>query len=60
MLYEKTDEEHPISIAEMIQNLAEDGIRAERKSVYSDIEALEEFGLDTVTILQADSLNCPN
>ena len=50
MLYEKTDEEHPISIAEMIQNLAEDGIRAERKSVYSDIEALEEFGLDIITV----------
>ena len=50
MLYEKTDEEHPVSIAEMIQNLAEDGIRAERKSVYSDIEALEEFGLDIITV----------
>lgn len=50
MLYEKTDEEHPISIAEMIQGLAEEGIPAERKSVYSDIECLEAFGLDIVTV----------
>lgn len=50
MLYEKTDEEHPISIAEMIKGLAEEGIGAERKSIYSDIDCLKEFGLDIITV----------
>lgn len=49
MLYEKTDEEHPISIAEMIDELARIGIRAERKAIYSDIKCLKDFGLDIVT-----------
>ncbi|MGN0599881.1 MAG: helix-turn-helix transcriptional regulator [Oscillospiraceae bacterium] len=50
ILFEKTDEEHPISIAEIIQELAKADISAERKSIYSDISYLEEFGLDIVTI----------
>lgn len=50
MLYEKTDEEHPISIAELIQALSDEGIRAERKSIYSDIECLNDFGLDIITV----------
>lgn len=50
ILYEKTDEDHPITIAEMIQELADEGIRAERKSIYSDIDCLIDFGLDIITV----------
>ena len=49
ILYEKTDEDHPISIMEIIEELAKYGMRAERKSVYTDIESLKDFGLDIVT-----------
>jgi predicted DNA-binding transcriptional regulator YafY len=45
-LMEKTDEEHPASIADMTAHLASLDIPAERKSLYSDIAALREFGLD--------------
>ncbi len=46
ILLEKTDEEHHITVPEMIGELAALGISAERKSIYSDLEYLELFGLD--------------
>lgn len=46
MFAERTDEEHGLSMAKLLEGLAEYGITAERKSVYRDIEALREFGFD--------------
>ena len=43
-----TDEEHSLTIAEIIEMLAENGISAERKTLYNDICMLREFGLDIV------------
>lgn len=48
ILVKETDEEHPISIAKIIEKLDVAGITAERKSIYDDIEALRCFGLDIV------------
>ncbi len=45
-LLEKTDENHPLTIMELIFMLSENGISAERKSIYHDIEVLREFGID--------------
>ncbi len=45
-LWENTDEEHPVTTKELIAYLAEVGISAERKSIYKDLEALENFGID--------------
>lgn len=46
ILLKTADEEHPISALEICGFLEERGIKAERKSVYADIEALREFGVD--------------
>lgn len=46
LLLRKSDEEHPISTPELIEALEREGIPAERKSIYTDMEALREFGLD--------------
>ncbi len=43
-----TDEEHGVRVEDIIDYLKACGIPAERKSVYSDIEALQNFGLDVV------------
>lgn len=43
---EKTDEEHSITVPEMITELARHGISAERKSIYDDLECLRVFGMD--------------
>lgn len=46
ILMEKTDEEHTITVPEMIDELGKLGISAERKSIYDDLEYLKLFGLD--------------
>ena len=46
ILQEETDEQHPISTPELIARLEKQGISAERKSIYSDIETLQEAGLE--------------
>lgn len=46
LLLKKSDEDHPISTQELIHALDQEGISAERKSVYTDMGALNEFGLD--------------
>ena len=46
VLLERTDEEHPISTQALIDTLAAQGIPAERKSIYDDMEVLRQAGLD--------------
>ena len=46
LLLERSDEEHPISTQSLIDALERQGVAAERKSIYRDMAALEEFGLD--------------
>lgn len=42
----KTDEDHYVTSADIIKMLASNGITAERKSVYADVDALRSFGMD--------------
>lgn len=46
ILQEQTDENHALSIAELIAALAEYDVKAERKSLYSDMDLLRQFGLN--------------
>lgn len=46
ILHERTDEAHVLSADELIACLEEYGIQAERKSIYTDIEALCQCGFD--------------
>lgn len=48
MLEEKTDERHPMNMQQIIEELSSYDIKAERKSIYSDIEQLNRFGMDIV------------
>lgn len=50
ILLEKTDEQHYISMPEIISQLELYGISAGRKAIYEDIEALKTFGLDIVQL----------
>ena len=43
---EQTDDEHGLTVNELIYALNSRGIRAERKSIYDDIETLKAFGMD--------------
>ena len=41
-----SDEEHPITAAQIIEKLEAREIVAERKSIYRDIRALQDYGMD--------------
>lgn len=45
---ELTDEEHPITMTELICELGRQGIKTERKSMYGYIEDLQLFGVDII------------
>lgn len=47
-LFDHTDENHSVSTPQIIEYLAANGISAERKSIYSDIDALCDFGMDII------------
>ncbi len=48
ILRHSTDEDHPISAPEICKKLAANGITAERKAIYGDIETLIDFGYDII------------
>ena len=50
ILRRETDEEHPLSLKQIIDLLAQKGISAERKSLYDDIEQLRLMGEDIVAV----------
>lgn len=46
IMTEKTDDEHYITMPQILKMLAEYGITAERKSIYKDLKDLEELGIE--------------
>ena len=46
ILTQQTDEEHLLNVPQLVELLARQGILCERKSVYSDIDALNALGYD--------------
>ena len=56
ILLERTDEENPLSTTQLISILNDEyGISAHRTTVTKDIAALQEFGMDIVTIHSTQS-----
>lgn len=50
LLLERSDEKHPVTTKQMIDYLEAQGIHAERKSIYDDMNALIDFGMDIICI----------
>ncbi len=46
---EKTDEDNALTLSQIITELERDGISAERKSIYDDIDSLQHYGIDINT-----------
>lgn len=46
---EQTDEEHMLTIAEIIEKLSAYDVSADRKTLYTDFEELRHFGLDIIS-----------
>jgi len=47
---EFTDENHPVTINDLSRMLHDYGVSAERKSLYDDIENLQQFGMDIIVL----------
>lgn len=50
----QTDEQHLLTMQEILDELAKLGIHAERKSIYDDLEYLRQFGMDIVNVRGAN------
>ena len=50
ILLRETDEENPITTKQLISRLEDCGVQAERKTIYSDIEALSLYGMDIIKV----------
>lgn len=56
ILLERTDKEHPLTTAQLIEILNNEyGISAHRTTITKDIATLQEFGLDVVTVHSTQS-----
>lgn len=53
LIVQETDEEHGVTMADIIKWLADHNIAGERKSIYEDIHALQEYGL-SIRYMQED------
>lgn len=49
ILRDHSDEDHPISAEKICEHLEKYGISAERKSIYKDIQILQDYGLDIIS-----------
>ena len=47
-LLKNSDENHPVTVPELIEELARFDVKAERKSIYDDLEALRVYGMDII------------
>ncbi len=57
LLMEKTDENHMLTVSQILGELKGSGISAGRKSVYGDLAALRTFGLDIVSVRAAGTVS---
>jgi len=55
ILLNRTDEEHIMTATELCAALKEYDVTAERKSIYNDIAALQEYGMDIVQLRGANA-----
>ncbi len=55
ILSEETDEQHGLSAQEIIRRLEQYGVNADRKTLYKDLAALEDYGLEIIR--EQDSRN---
>ena len=55
LLLAETDEDHGMTIDHIIRALGRQGVTAERKSIYHDLDTLRECGMDVVSARQGSS-----
>ncbi len=54
-LLKNSDEGHPVTTSQIIAHLKAHDIPAERKTIYSDIDALRDYGLDIIQVSEGNT-----
>lgn len=57
-LEKNSDEDHPVSVEDINEMLLSKGIECERKSIYSDVKTLKEYGMDILSVRQPKAGYC--
>lgn len=57
-LDKQSDEEHPVSVEDINEMLLAKEIECERKSIYSDVKTLKEYGMDILSVRQPKTGYC--
>lgn len=57
-LEKNSDDEHPVSVEDINDMLISKGIVCERKSIYADVKALKEYGMDILSVRQPKAGYC--
>lgn len=50
LLYDQTDEDHPVTTYDIVDYMAERGIKVSRKTIKPDVDLMVECGFDIVTV----------
>ena len=50
LLYDRTDEDHPVTTYDIVDYMAENGIKVSRKTIKPDVDLMVECGFDIVTV----------
>lgn len=50
ILLEQTDDDHVLNASELIEKLAEYDIKADRRTIYSNVEILQDYGIDILKV----------
>nr|MCR4901227.1 WYL domain-containing protein [Butyrivibrio sp.] len=48
IMQEKTDDDHHLTMSQIMQELAKYDVTAERKSIYSDFAEMEKLGIEVI------------
>ena len=48
VMLEKTDDEHSLTLSQILEELDKYGVTAERKSIYTDLQDMEKFGIEVI------------
>lgn len=48
VMLEKTDDEHSLTLNQILEELDKYGVTAERKSIYTDFQDMEKFGIEVI------------
>ena len=57
IFFEESDDNHYLTMPEIISKLAAYGVNADRKTIYQDIAELKKFGMDIIQVIDGEDIS---